>query len=115
MAEFSRRAQFSMELLLATAAYFALLAALIAAENDAGAGLSAAADTLSDRQAASLACLYLDFFSMDARNTALRLGGRREIAANGRTVLVGAGNATCAAQVAVEDRIRVEQNEREPA
>lgn len=109
------RGQFSLELLAAMAAYFALLAALIAAENSAGAGLLSASKTLADRVAAADACLALDFFALDARNTAMRLDRLNGLAANGRTVFVGAENATCLAKIAAEDRIRVEQNAREPA
>jgi len=115
MAEQCKRGQFSLELLVAMAAYFALIAAFIAAENSASAGLAAEARALSDRQGASLACLYLDYFSLDARNTAVRLDDWGKLAANGRTVFVGMENATCLAKIAAEDRIRVEQNEKEPA
>ncbi|MCX6767712.1 MAG: hypothetical protein NTY90_03220, partial [Candidatus Micrarchaeota archaeon] len=45
----NRRAQFSLELLLVMAAYFALLATFIAAENKAGRELAAAEKAFSNR------------------------------------------------------------------
>jgi hypothetical protein len=111
----TRRAQFSIELLAAMAAYFALLAALISAQNAAGAGLGEAASGAADRQAASSACLFLDFFSADGRNTAATLWDQPNLSTAGRTVFVGAGNSTCLSRIAAGGAVRVEQNEREPA
>jgi len=110
----NRRAQFSLELLLVTAAYFALLATFIAAENKAGLELAAAEKAFSNRTQASLACFFLDFFSLDARNTAMRLD-KKPIAGAGHTIDAGGERATCLAELAVEDEVRVKQNGREPA
>ncbi len=112
----SRPGQFSLELLMVVAAYFALLSVFIAAENSAGKELSAAAKTLSNRTSASLTCLFLDFFSLNARNTAMRLGEQKNLLAAGHVLARGSERATCVAKMqGTEKKVRVEQNEREPA
>jgi len=116
MPEKRPRGQFSLELLAVFAAYFALLSAFIAAENDAGKDLSTAAQGFSNRTAAANACFFLDFFAEDARNTAMSAGGLKNLVAGGHIVAKGGETAVCMAKIqGTENGVVVEQNEREPA
>ncbi|MEW5955444.1 MAG: hypothetical protein AB1626_02810 [Candidatus Micrarchaeota archaeon] len=118
------KAQASLELMVAMAAYFALLASFFAFENSVGSRVLDLALEAKARNGAENACLQLDFLALDGKRTAIALeagsysaAGSNDLfaeftAANGSTRQT---KATCATEVSGTKKLFVSHGEREPA
>jgi len=118
------KAQASLELMIAMAAYFALLAGFFAFENNAGMRTLDLALESRARNGAENTCLQLDFLALDGKRTSLALeqgnysaSGSNElvadfVSANGSALKT---RAACTATVSGTGKLFVSHDEREPA
>ena len=115
------KAQFSFELLLVLAAYFALLSVFAVAEKGFGERAREEAGLAAARIEANAACFLLDSFSVNARNTAMEFerapqnysgSGRKLVFKSSESV---SGSALCLNKLRSTDVFGVSQSKKEPA
>lgn len=118
------KAQASLELMVAMAAYFALLAGFFAFENSVGDRLLDLALETRARNGAENTCTQLDFLALDGKRTSLALeeGNYSASGSNALTAEFTAANgsnlktsAACTAIVSGSKKLFVSHDEREPA
>jgi len=117
------KAQASLELMIAMAAYFALLAGFFAFENSVGSRVTDLFLALKARNDAENACLQLDFLALDGKRTAIALEGNYSAAGSNELIAefvavngsVLQAKATCASTVSGAKKLLVSHEEREPA
>jgi len=107
------KAQLSLELMLAIAAYFALIAAFASFETQVGERARNEATSASSFLKARAACAVIDEFSLSARNTAVDFSQLENATASENTVFIDGANATCNSPVRSQDGLRVAQSKRE--
>jgi hypothetical protein len=115
------KAQFSLELMLAFAAYAALVASLVAAVNHLNAEGKDRKSELVDKAELEAVCTVLDSFAANARNTAMKLelnSSRYSVGEDGRSISLGGASksnasAKCLSRIRGRGTLEVEENERE--
>lgn len=107
--------------MLALAAYFALIAAFLSIQADFSNKSTEKTTLFGAQTEARAACLLLDFFSSNGKNTAMAMPGNENLTAyygevsaakqvNGKALL---GNATCLAEVSGAGALYVKEKQRD--
>ncbi|MGC8850760.1 MAG: hypothetical protein ACP5O3_00820 [Candidatus Micrarchaeia archaeon] len=116
------KAQLSMEFMVSSAAYLALITAFLALEGGIAETIQGKTAGVTARMRAENACFFVDSFALNGKNTAMRLGAENLSAAGEHLLSVSftaqggvqaSANASCLASIQGAQEMRVKQSEKD--